>query len=91
VLIVISYDIPSDHRRNRLATTLKDFGRRVQLSVFECLLEPADVERLRGRVLREIDPAEDRVRIYRLCESCREKIEILGHGDHTEDPEIFVL
>ena len=39
-LIVVSYDIPDDRRRLRLANTLKDFGIRVQYSVFECRLEP---------------------------------------------------
>jgi CRISPR-associated protein Cas2 len=91
VLIVVSYDVPDDRRRTRLAHALKDFGERVQLSVFECLLEAEELERLRGRVLREIDAEEDSVRIYRLCESCREKVKILGRGERTEDPEVYVL
>lgn len=33
MLIVVSYDIPNDRRRTRLAHTLKDFGERVQYSV----------------------------------------------------------
>jgi len=42
-------------------------------------------------VLREVDLAEDRVRIYRLCESCRAKLEILGQGEVTEDPAVYLL
>jgi CRISPR-associated protein Cas2 len=63
----------------------------VQLSVFECLLEAEELERLRQRVLREIEAEEDSVRIYRLCETCRAKVEILGQGKATEDPEVYVL
>jgi len=91
VLTVVSYDVPDDRRRSRLAEVLKGFGERVQLSVFECLLEAEEVERLRGRVLREIDETADSVRIYHLCASCRQKVEILGRGKRTEDPEVYVL
>jgi CRISPR/Cas system-associated endoribonuclease Cas2 len=46
-LIVVSYDIPDDRRRLRLAHALKDFGVRVQYSVFECHLEPDGLDSLR--------------------------------------------
>ena len=91
MLIVVSYDVPDDRRRTKLAHSLKDFGVRVQYSVFECLLEPAQVEALRSRIGRLIDPAEDRVRIYRFCQDCGTKTEVLGPGKLTEDPEAYVL
>ena len=91
MLIVVSYDIPDNRRRTKLAHGLKDFGGRVQYSVFECLLEPAQVEALRSRIGRLIDPSEDRVRIYRFCEDCGAKTEVLGLGKLTEDPESYVL
>jgi CRISPR-associated protein Cas2 len=91
MLIVVSYDVPDDRRRTRLAHALQDFGTRVQLSVFECVLTPDQEDRLRSRLLRLIDPEEDNVRIYRLCETCRTKIEIQGRGSRTEDPSLYVL
>jgi CRISPR-associated protein Cas2 len=91
MLIVVSYDVPNDRRRTRLAHALQDFGIRVQYSVFECLLEPDQLDRLRHRVLREIDDAEDSLRIYRFCQDCGAKIEILGTGKVTEDPDVYVL
>lgn len=91
MLILVSYDIPSDRRRTKLAHALKDFGVRVQYSVFECLLEPAQVESLSARVGKLIDPAEDSVRIYRFCADCGAKTEVQGLGKPTEDPEVYVL
>ena len=91
MLIVVSYDVPSDRRRTRLAHALKDFGVRVQFSVFECLLEADQVDRLRRRVLQPIDPGEDSVRLYRFCLDCRSKVEIHGQGKVTEEPEVGVL
>ena len=91
MLIVVSYDIPDDRRRTKLAHNLKDFGVRVQYSVFECLLELPQVDALRSRIERLMDPAEDRIRLYRFCEDCGAKTEVLGLGKPTEDPEVYVL
>jgi CRISPR-associated protein Cas2 len=46
MLIVVSYDILNDSRRTRLAHALKDFGERVQYSVFECRLDTEQLGKL---------------------------------------------
>jgi CRISPR-associated protein Cas2 len=91
MLILVSYDIVDDRRRTRLAHTLKDFGRRVQYSVFECSLEEAQVERMEAKIARLIEPAEDRVRIYRLCVACRARVVLLGQGELTTDPDFYLI
>lgn len=91
MLIVVSYDLPNDRRRTKLAHNLKDFGVRVQYSVFECILEAEQVDALRVRITRLIDPSEDRVRIYRFCEDCGTKTELLGLSEPTEDRDVYVL
>ena len=37
-MYVVSYDITSDRRRNKIAKTLEGYGTRIQYSVFECRL-----------------------------------------------------
>jgi len=91
MLIAVAYDIPSDRRRTKLADHLENFGRRVQLSVFECLLEEKQVERMRAGIERLIDTEEDTVRIYRLCATCEERVEILGRGVRSEDPDVYIV
>jgi CRISPR-associated protein Cas2 len=91
VLIVISYDVANDRRRTRLAKELENFGRRVQYSVFECLLDVRQLERLRTRLLRRIEASEDSIRIYSLCQDCRAKVEVHGLGTVTEDPKVYVV
>jgi len=90
-LIVVSYDIPDDRRRLRLANAIKDFGSRVQYSVFECHLEPADLDRLRKRLEILVEPAADSVRLYRFCQDCGTKQEIYGQGKSTEEPEVYIF
>jgi len=91
MLIVVSYDVPSDRRRAKFAHALKDFGRRVQLSVFECLLEEDQVQRMKARIERLTNPEEDSVRIYRLCGGCAPKVEVVGLGVLSEDPEVYIV
>ena len=91
MLIVVFYDVPSDRRRTRLAHTLKDFGKRVQYSVFECHLDERALQTLRERMGRLLDLEEDSVRIYRLCKECDRLLEVLGTARRTDDPDIYVL
>lgn len=88
---VVTYDIPDTPRRTRLAKVLKDFGERVQLSVFECILDDQLFERMVMRVREAIVEEEDRVRVYRLCEGCRKEVKILGQGVLTEDPDVYIV
>ena len=77
MFVVVSYDISDTKRRNRLHRALKNFGVRVQYSVFECVLAAKDVKRLEAAVRREIKD-DDPVRYYHLCESCARQVVALG-------------
>jgi len=90
-LIAVAYDIPDDRRRTKLAEHLENFGRRVQLSVFECLLEEKQLERMKAGIARLVDGDEDTVRIYRLCALCEERVEIVGRGVRSEDREVYIV
>ena len=87
----ISYDIRDDRRRLRVAKVLKDFGERVQLSVFEARLEARDLERLKQRVLKHLDQENDSLRLYPLCGACVPGIEILGQGLVTQDDDFIII
>jgi CRISPR-associated protein Cas2 len=67
---VVAYDVADDRRRARLASTLEDYGVRVQYSVFECLIDDRRLEELRRRAAAILDPSEDRIAYYRLCPRC---------------------
>jgi CRISPR-associated protein Cas2 len=88
---VISYDIKDDRRRLRVAKTLEDYGKRVQYSVFECILKEEHLNRLKRKLERLIKNEEDSIRYYKLCNSCKEKIMIQGQGKVTEDEEFYII
>ncbi len=91
MFVVASYDIPDDRRRTRMANILMDFGKRIQYSVFECVLSEEQLREMLRRVERVVEPQEDRVRIYRLCRQCLNDVKIIGLGEITEDPEVYIL
>lgn len=75
---VVTYDIPDDKRRTKIMKTLAGYGQRVQYSVFECELRPADLEKLKTALRNLIVEAEDDIRFYPLCDTCVKKITALG-------------
>jgi CRISPR-associated protein Cas2 len=78
LFVVIAYDVVEDRRRNRVFKALKNHGRHVQYSVFECDLRLPDFRRLKERLSRLIDLSEDNLRFYFLDRDAVEKIESVG-------------
>ncbi len=78
--VIITYDIVGNRRRTRFHKFLKELGLHSQLSVFECRLDPREVELVRGFCNQHLDPDEDSVRIYHVCASCLAKAMVLGQG-----------
>lgn len=78
MLYVVAYDIPSNKRRKKVADLLEGYGKRVQYSVFECVLSERKYlelqERLRPRVILE----EDSVRFYPLSRHTLGQVEVWG-------------
>ncbi len=91
MLVMISYDVVDDSKRLRLMKFLKDYGTRVQKSVFECNFSPDLCERVKDGVEKIINKRKDRVRYYRMCGNCKDKVEIYGWGEVTEDEEFAVV
>jgi CRISPR-associated protein Cas2 len=89
--IVVSYDIPDDRRRTKVCHLLKDYGERVQYSVFECRLRPRDFGRLRERLKPLLEPKEDDVRFYRLCGACLPQALVWGSKQRQPLPEAVVV
>jgi CRISPR-associated protein Cas2 len=83
MFVLVSYDVktsePGGSRRlRRVAKACKDYGQRVQFSVFECLVDPAQWTRFRQRLIEEIDMEKDSLRFYFLGANWRNKVEHVG-------------
>jgi CRISPR-associated protein Cas2 len=83
MLMLITYDVSTEtaggkRRLRRVSRACLDYGQRVQFSVFECEVDPAQWVALRARLVSEIDPETDSLRFYRLGAEGKEKIEHVG-------------
>ena len=91
MLVLVSYDVstvdPNGQRRlRRVAKACQNYGQRVQYSVFECIVDPAQWAVLRQRLINEIDPKSDSLRFYFLGSNWKRRVEHVG-AKETIDQE----
>jgi CRISPR-associated protein Cas2 len=89
-LYVIAYDIPNDRRRTKVHKVLSGFGEWTQFSLFECHLTPKQLLQLRHRLDQLLNPEEDSVRFYYICERCVAKAQTVGSAP-PEDKRLYVV
>ena len=83
MFVIVSYDVATDEgkgqrRLRRVAKACKDYGQRVQYSVFECIVDPAQWTMLKERLIAEIDPEKDSLRFYYLGSNWQHRVEHVG-------------
>lgn len=88
-MVLVSYDVrtsePGGARRlRRVAKVCRNFGQRVQFSVFECLVDPAQWAKLRQTLIKEIDIEADSLRFYFLGANWRNRVEHVGAKESVD-------
>ena len=88
---MITYDISDDHRRNLVSKTLKNYGVRVQYSVFECKLRKEDFLILKHKLEGVIKKSEDSIIFYRQCKQCFGKVDRVGKSLDPFGDGIYII
>lgn len=83
MMVLVTYDVATsteggERRLRRVAKECQNFGQRVQNSVFECLVDPMQLEDLKGRLKKIININNDSLRFYYLGNNYKRKIEHFG-------------
>ena len=91
MMVLVSYDVKTDdkagqRRLRRMAKQCQSWGQRVQYSVFECLVDPAQWANLRARLIEIMDEDKDSLRFYFLGANWRKRVEHIG-AKPAIDPE----
>lgn len=96
MLVLITYDVNTQDKEGRkrlrkVAKACVDHGVRVQNSVFECILDPAQCRLLKQKLTEIIDTETDSLRFYYLGDSKKAKIEHIGakQAIKVDEPLIF--
>ena len=82
-MVLVSYDVAvtSDggpKRLRRVAKECQNYGQRVQFSVFECVVDPAQWTELKYKLEKTIDPEQDSLRYYYLGANYQRRVEHIG-------------
>jgi CRISPR-associated protein Cas2 len=83
MFVLISYDVSTmdkegQRRLRRVARICQNYGQRVQYSVFECIVDPAQWAMVRAKLIDEIEPEKDSLRFYFLGSNWRRRVEHVG-------------
>lgn len=83
MMVLVSYDVSTssasgERRLRRLAKACRDYGQRVQYSVFEIEVDYAQWTFLKNRLCELIDPEQDSLRFYYLGKNWQSKVEHVG-------------
>ncbi len=83
MMVVVAYDVSTEsgegrRRLRRVAKVCKNYGQRVQNSVFECWVDASRWTAVRAELITEISSAEDSLRFYFLGDNWKGRVEHVG-------------
>ena len=96
MMVLITYDVETvtasgRKRLRQVAKQCVNFGQRVQNSVFECMLDPAQLATLKFILESIIDKEKDSVRYYQLGTNWRSRIEHVGIKSSYDPEEPLII
>jgi CRISPR-associated protein Cas2 len=96
MMVLITYDVNTETLagRNRLrhvAKQCKNFGQRVQNSVFECVIDATQLVEVRKRLMDIIDKEKDSLRFYFLGNNWQRKVEHVGAKTSFNPEEPLII
>jgi CRISPR-associated protein Cas2 len=94
--VLVSYDVNTETKEGRrrlrqVAKICKDYGQRVQFSVFECRVNLAQYEIFRSKLTKTINPQLDSLRIYRLIGNREDCVESFGRDRYIDFDEPLII
>ena len=96
MLVLITYDVNTEtasgkKRLRKVAKQCENYGRRVQNSVFECILDQAQSIMLKQSLVDIIDENVDSLRFYYLGDRYEKKVEHFGCKQSYRPEEPLIL
>lgn len=83
MMVLITYDVKTEtqagkRRLRKVSKKCQDYGQRVQNSVFECIIDSAQLKQLQHILQKIIDPEVDSLRFYYLGDKWKNRVEHIG-------------
>jgi CRISPR-associated protein Cas2 len=96
MMVLVSYDVRTSEpggakRLRRVAKVCRNFGQRVQFSVFECIVDPAQWTKIRQLLIDEIDMEADSLRFYFLGANWHNRVEHVGAKESVDQEGPLII
>lgn len=83
MMVLITYDVSTintagQKRLRKVAKYCQSYGQRVQNSVFECVVDPAQYEIIKAKLIEMIDKKTDSLRFYELGSNWKKRVVHIG-------------
>lgn len=96
MMVLITYDVNTEDasgkkRLRKIAKECVNYGQRVQNSVFECLVDPAQCKKLQHELLKLMDAEKDSLRFYYLGNQYQTKIKHFGAKATYAPEEVLIV
>ena len=95
MLVLVSYDVSTEKngqkRLRRVAKVCKNYGQRVQYSVFECIVDPTQWTFMKQKLINEIEPELDSLRFYFLGSNWKRKVEHVGAKPALDMGKLLII
>jgi CRISPR-associated protein Cas2 len=89
--MIVAYDIAHPRRLQRIAKIMKDYGLRVQKSIFEVDVSEYQFREMKRRAELEMVVEEDGVKFFPICGRCSDTVLTLGRGVKIEEQGSFLI
>jgi CRISPR-associated protein Cas2 len=95
MMVLVTYDVNTEtkagkKRLRNVAKKCENYGQRVQNSVFECLVDPAQWAKFRQELIEIVESSTDSLRFYFLGANWKPHVEHVG-AKPTYDPEGILI
>ena len=89
--MIVAYDIANPKRLNRVARVMKDYGLRVQKSIFEVEATEVVFAEMKHRAEQVMVREEDGVKYFPLCDRCADTLIAMGVSGALPDDEGYMI
>ncbi len=96
MLVLITYDVNTEtaagkSRLRKVAKQCTNYGKRVQNSVFECVLDWAQCREVKDKLEKIMDKEKDSIRFYYLGNNYKTKVEHIGAKESFSVEEPLII
>ena len=91
MFVIVVYDITDNKRRTKMFKAMKTLAHRFNSAPSKCILNEKGFQEIQEVIRKIISRDKDKVRLYLLCNNCRNTITNVGTGQVTKERPVIIV